>query len=41
MERGQGDSWSSQRLEALHRCPMLHKEYKDSMMMMTIAVQTI
>jgi hypothetical protein len=29
MERVQGDSWRSQSLEALHGCPLLHKEYKD------------
>jgi hypothetical protein len=26
------DSWRSQRLEALRRCPMLHKEQKEMMM---------
>jgi len=26
MEWGQGDSWRSQRLEALHGCPVLHKK---------------
>jgi hypothetical protein len=28
MERDQGDSWRSQRLEALHGRPMLHKRVK-------------
>jgi len=32
MEWGEGDSWRSQRLEAIHGCPVLHKEDKDSMM---------
>jgi len=26
VEWGQGDGWRSQRLEALHGCPVLHKE---------------
>jgi len=36
MERGQGDSWRPQCLEALHGCPMLHKELKDLMMILMI-----
>ena len=36
MERGQGDSWRRQCLEALHGCPMLHKELKDLMMMICV-----
>ena len=31
MERGQGDNWRSECLEALHGCPMLHKDWKDLM----------
>jgi hypothetical protein len=31
--RGQRYSWRWQSLEALHGCPMLHKEYNDLMMM--------
>ena len=26
MVRGQGDSWRPQSLEALHECPMVHKD---------------
>jgi len=39
MERGQGDSWRPQCLEALHGCPMLHKELKDLMMMMMMMMK--
>jgi hypothetical protein len=41
MERGQGDSWRSQSLEVLHGCPLLHKEYKDLMVMMMMIISDV